>query len=242
MSFSLRDKDILKFKPTIEFVEPEQEPVTPNPIKLPEEDNTPQEVADRRNKIKKMADAVNKLASAVQNRIDDKAKNQIIRLDSNVDAQVMMSMMRTYPDADPNVITYDQYRNCKENLLEFGKKTAQKVVIDPDEVDKLRDEMLQDTFKTSAFNIGGLGTVESTDGRLRPELDPNANIIEPMDFNEFQNELLKILANALWSKFLKPNLVPVLGAAVLLLPDELIPVSEYAKAILQQLKLVGLGV
>ena len=62
----------------------------------------------------------------------------------------------------------------------------------------------------------------------RPELDERSQIIKPLDMGKFQDEMLKILVNTLWKKFILPILkpMPLVGS---LMPDELVKLSSSTK-------------
>jgi len=211
-------RDILKFRPNINFVEPDQEEGEITALPDPSD---PEEVSNERKKIKAYADALKLLAELTQGLIDDEAEGQIIELDPSVDALAIQAMRRSYPDADPNRITYEQYKLCEDSIRDHGEKIGQNAVITPDDVAKARESLLSGNVP-----IGGLGTEASKNGGLRPELDKKNQIVKPIDLDKFRDELIKVLINTLWKSFIKP-VIPLP-----FLPDELVPVSKSTKNML----------
>ena len=193
MKLDTDSRDILKFRPNINFVEPDQEE---GEIKAFPDPTPPEEIKEERKKIKAYADALRLLAELTQSLIDNEAEGQIIELDSAVDALAIQAMRRSYPDADPNRITYEQYKRCEDSIRDHGEKIGQNAVISPDDVAKAREALLSGNVP-----IGGLGTEASKNGGLRPELDKKNQIIKPIDLDKFRNELIKVLVNMLWKTF-----------------------------------------
>lgn len=209
MPLDRRSKNILNFRPNINFEEPEQQE---SPIQAVEEDSTPQEIENKRIKIKNLADSVYNLARAVQLKIDNKSKDQIIILDSGMDNAVIRALRRSYPDASNfDRITYEQYKTCRDRLRDYSSRVALRSSITQDEVNSARNQM-----KNGKFTVGGINTEESTNGGLRPELDERNRLIEPLDMEELQGELLKALFNMLWNTFIVPILkaLPFIGSAI----------------------------
>jgi hypothetical protein len=135
------DKSILAFRPKIEFVEPPLEdgeitPVSEN--KLPVE-----EVVLRNQGLRNYADAIDKLAAAIQAKADKKAKDVVIALDPNIDKDTIMAMQRRFPDANPNEITYAQYRTCKDDLRNLGRQVSEQLAVTPDKVSAERSNAIQ---------------------------------------------------------------------------------------------------
>ncbi len=229
MGLDKKSKSVLTFRPKINFIEPDQEP---SPIEAEADLPSSQNVADRRQRIKKLADAVDLLAGLTQKKIDNKAKGQIIKLDPKVDIATIQSMRRTYPDSDLNPnndftqITYQQYKRCRDNIRKYGQRVGAKAVISKDEISKAKED-----FLSGKPGMGmGIGTEKATTGGLRPELDKRSQIIEPIDIDEFQDELLKILVNFLWKNFIKP-IIPLP-----FLPDELVSTSKKSRKMVKDTK------
>lgn len=58
-----------------------------------------------------------------------------------------------------------------------------------------------DTDGTFEGDRSNKATVET--GGLRPEMDTKNEVVEPLDIDEFQNILIKILVNFIWSNFIR---------------------------------------
>ena len=219
-------RDILNFRPLIEFVEPDLEPQAPNPIPEPPPIEDDAEAAEKiRLELFNLAESVDVLAAALQARIDLRAKDMKIRLDPRVDAAPIAALKRLFPEApfqsvdtpdgpeeDGFFISYDQYKACRENIRLYADEKAKKNQIKPTDVD-LKNY------------VAGFDSPEAKDGRLRPDLIPNAQLIDPLDIGKFQNYLIRILINYIWKKFIKPTFKPIgipgLGSIADALPDEL---------------------
>jgi len=223
LKLDTNSRDILKFRPNINFVEPDQEEgeIKAQPDPIPFED-----IIDERKKIKAYADALKLLAELTQSLIDNEAEGQIIELDSGVDALTIQAMRRSYPDADPNRIIYGQYKLCEDSIRDHGYKIGQNATITPEDVAKAREALL----KNKDVPIGGLGTEASKNGGLRPELDKKNQIVKPIDLDKFKDELIKVLVNMLWKSFIKPIL------PLPFLPDELVKVSKSTKSMLSDIE------
>lgn len=249
------DRDLLTFRPDINYIEPDVQPgeITPVSEDLPQLED----VQEKRRKVMKLAHAADLLATFMQARADEKAQDMVIKLDPKADATVIQSMLRRFPGADPNRITYPQYRACKDSMREIGKQIARKANITPDQINEVRedavnmlgggtvrggqenietgtddlelrtgtlDELLDNTIpgkkqgkrrssggvpgsskpqaSGAGLEIGGFGTDNAKTGGLRPELDTNMQIIEPLDLGEIQYSLICILVNYIWKNFI----------------------------------------
>ena len=215
MDIDNKSKDVLTFRPKIDFVEPDQEPATPHPKEVIPDDPTIKDIDLRRDRIKALADAVALLAQLVQTEIDTRAEAVVVRLDQNIDAATIQAVARMYPGADSGQITYDQFRQCEENLREYGKEVGKQALIDKDDI----------------LNAD----INKIDDGLRPELDKRGQIIKPINMAKFQDEMLKILMNTLWKKFILPILkpIPLVGSA---LPEQLVPVSSSTRKMQQNIE------
>lgn len=220
------DRGILEFRPEIQFVEPDAEPATPNPVPVPVERLQLEDVEAERERIKKIAKAVNALAVATQARLDERAKDMKIKLDLNADQDVIQAMRRRYPNDDPTEITYQQYRNCRNNIRNKGVEIAGQATTTPDLVAAARDAALA-AGPNAGTQLGGYGTEEAATGQLRPELNTRATIIPPLNVEEFQIDMICILVNFIWKIFIKPIFKPIaipppFGPSLAdLLPDQL---------------------
>jgi hypothetical protein len=208
-------RDILEFRPQIEFVEPEVQPGPIQPIAAPEK---LEDVLQKADETRKLAKAVDTLAAALQAKADLRAKDMIIKLDPRVDAPVIAAMKRAHPGADPTIITYPQYAACKENQLQKGLDLAKQGLIDPEDIEKARAS-LGTGADINGFDAG-FNSEEARTGGFRPERNEQNQIIAPLDMEETQDTLMKILVNFLWKNFIKP-VIPV-PPGVPALPDELV--------------------
>ena len=237
---SRKSRNVLNFRPNIAFIEPDQQEV---PIQAPPEGLQPQDALAKIQRIQKLADAVNVLAAAVQAKVDAKARNIKIKLDPIVDAQAIAAMNRMFLDEDESTedgifISYDQYRQCKDNIRNYADEIALKTRVTPEEIAAAKLELDSGTTK-----IGGIGTPEAANGGLRPELEPKATIIEPIDIGKFQNYLIRILVNYIWKNFI----LKVLKAAIPLgggnlLPKELAKIPKNFKKQILEIKKQGVEV
>jgi len=194
-------RELLAYRPDIKFIEPEVMPGEIEPIEVPVQ---LEEIEIERQKVRQLAKAVNVLATAIQARADERAKGMVIELDPKVDAQAVAAMRRKFPDDDPTKITFEQYRSCKEDMRKRGEEIGKQASISPEQVDRATEP--------DATNV-------------RPELDKNSQIIEPLDIPKFQDIVTKILANDLWEKFILDALKPIPGAKSVL-PDKLCEVPK----------------
>lgn len=247
---SNNDRDILSFRPDIQFIEPEIE----DPIIDPLTEDRPQieEVEDNIKRIRNFADAVDTLAAAVQARADDKAKNMKVCLDPKVDAAIIQALRRRFGNDAVPCITYEQYRECKDLLRQYALNLGDNMLSTPDKVNNARDQaantlsgnnsiLNDDGGRTttpagtaSGLKLGGLNTPGARTGGLRPELDTNTQVIPPIDVDEFQINMICILVNYIWQKFIKPILdlvfIPVANVTLgLLMPEELCDEGDVAK-------------
>lgn len=149
-----QSRSILSYRPNISFVEPEQQPGFIEPI---EEPIQTEEVQDVRDKVKRLAKAVNQLAASIQAKADIKSKNMTIKLDPIVDASVVASMKRMYghEKIDPYQITYAQYKKCKERLREKGEELGKRMIVSPEDLQKVKDSVTKPTssFEGRAFKL-----------------------------------------------------------------------------------------
>lgn len=209
-------RDILEFRPNIEFVEPE---VQEGPIIPVSEPTNLQNVVKEADETRKLAKAVDTLAAALQAKADLRAKDMVVNLDPKVDAPTISSMRRLHPGADPTKITYPQYAQCKENQRKKGLDLGKQGLVTPEQVEKARAALDGTTGFDAGFNSEAAKT-----GGFRPEVNPDNQIIEPIEMEEFQDNLLRMLVNFLWKSFIKP-VIPI-PPGVPALPEEIAPVPE----------------
>lgn len=214
-----KSRDILSFRPNIIFVEPDSEPGSINPVS--DERLTFEDLQKSRDRIKQFAKAINVMAAAIQARADERAKGMVIKLDPDVDQDAIQAMRRKFPDKDPTIIPYNIYRSVKNDIRNKGIEIGRQGIIQPEEVQKARDEL---NASGSHFIPGGFGTDLANNGGLRPELDSRVQIIPPINIEQMQIDLICILVNFIWKNFVKPTMsglpFPV-GGAMQALPDKL---------------------
>lgn len=198
---------ILSYRPNINYVEPEATEPVIDPITLDEPNID--EVTKEIEAIKALADNVGVLATAVQAVIDARCKNVAVKLDPRVDFATIQAMRRLYPDSDPYLITYDQYRKCKENLYNAGLDIAKQTTITTDQVNKEIDRATQSATGSnsnnasgSLANFGGWGDPDAKIGGLR--IGDFGKIIDGIDMEEMQFDLIKILVNYIWKEWIRP--------------------------------------
>jgi hypothetical protein len=116
-------RNILEFRPDIDFVEPEVEPAVPRPVPEPLQ---PEEILEDIRKTKALAKAVSTLAATVQARADVKAQNMVISLDPKVDAPTIAAMKRMFPDDNPTEEVQDAKENARNMFtdIEAAKQTG----------------------------------------------------------------------------------------------------------------------
>jgi hypothetical protein len=228
-------REILEFRPDIEFVEP---PIGPGVITAAPPAASVEEVEAAVDRVTKLAQAVNALAAATQAKADIRAQDMVIRLDPAADARTIAAMKRVYPGADPFQITYDQYRHCKDNQRLKGEDIARKALISPEEIGDARKTVRAEQNRGNirgATSTAGYGTEAARTGGLRPELNPRINMLEPLDIEEFQDVLIRILVNFIWANFIKPSIQTAAAASLVggpvagiieAVPDEIAPLPE----------------
>lgn len=198
-----KSKNILEFRPQIAFVEPEVQPGVIDPIV--EDQPQLEDVQVEVDELKRLADAVNVLAVAVQSRVDDIAADVKMAVTEEDDI-VEQAMTRMFPDDDPTVITYKQYKHCKDRILQEGLDVADQMSISPEDIDALRGpaaKALANETSNTVTQMGGFGTAEAADGRLRPEVQKKGMVIKSLKYKKLKAKLLCMLANAIWKKFIR---------------------------------------
>ncbi len=226
-------RSILNFRPVIDFVEPEVEAATPNPITVPpiiDEEEVAEQV---RLELFNLAESVDVLATALQARIDLKAKDMLIKLDPIVDDTTIAAINRAYPDHEADDgITYEMYQQCRENIRAYADAQANK--------NDLTEEEVAGAAADPEGIAGIFNSPDAKNGKMRPELSKKAKVIEEIDMKKFQISLLKILANFLWQMFvIKAFDIRIAGVGVKgLLPENLpgAKLNKTEKKVLKKLK------
>lgn len=210
------DKGVLEYRPNIYFTEPEQQPGEIEGLNFLQTED----IEDARDRIKKLAQAINTLATAVQARVDQRADDMVIELDPDVDADAIHAMLRRFPGQDPRKITYRQYRECKNGILAKGEEIGKQALISPEQVQDARDRLGlgRNLYVPGGFDVDGLDN-----GSLRPELNKSAYILPPLNIDRVQVDLICILVNYIWKEYIKELLgkLPIVGAAAIALPDKI---------------------
>ena len=211
-------RSILEYIPNIGYVEPDV--IT----EIPESFFTEEAVIE--NKVKKaksvqlLAQNVEAIAEGLQEEADNLAAGFEINLKSGTsDSSIILAMKRHYPNDNSKKITYEQYKRCKDVLREVANNVS----------DKVLDGLSHDALERELNIAKGGNTDEfldliSPEETNRPEEDPVSEILEPLDSEEFQDLIMKHLANALWSSFIKPVVQTVLPGIPL--PDEIASLPE----------------
>jgi len=209
------DKSILGYKPEINFVEPEFEGEVVRGLAPKILDSA--DIEAKWDTLDKKAQAGKLLAEAFQGMVDQKVGDFSIALDPIIDSGIKQSIRRRFPGADDSEITFSQYRECREAMRERGLQNANGLVPNLEEVKNIRlnpDQSVPIDFDSA----------EARKGLLRPELQKEGQIIEPLDIEgKFLPMILCQLANILWQKFVKPFLPPPLNW---ILPDEICKIGD----------------
>ena len=225
-----KSRSILEYTPDIEYVEPdviseEHEGLYEDPVDPDNTDNFAKAKA-----VQQLAKNVEKIAESVQEEADELAAGFCVDLNTNTDYPAIMSMRRHFPNDSPSKICYHQYKACKEELRKMANGVSDKVLdsLSEESVDK---EMtaLNNAFGSSGGGAGGSNLAPLLDlvgpkKTNRPEEDKSTQLIEPIDLAEFQDSILRHLANLLWKNFIKP-VIP-LPPGVSFLPDEIAPLPK----------------
>jgi len=184
----INSQEILERRPCVAYIEP--------PVITPPSVAIEPVVVQNVNKVLQLAQAVNVLAEAVQARVDLRAGGMAIKTD---DPSVIAAMRRLHPNTNPTVITYDQYKQCKDNLRNRGENIGNNLFVSPG-IDNTSDPK-------AAQNAGGYGTDAAANGGLKPESDPSMQVVEALDIGKFVLRKLEELMNKLWKYFLRPALI-----------------------------------
>lgn len=178
-----QERDVLTYRPNIQYEEPDVELFTDEP--LDEQINTLEDARQATNDLSKSYSAVEKLAELAQKRVDDRVGNYVVNLDPKADALTIAAIKRAFPEAaDPTKISFEMYKQClsRANVPALPEITT---------ADLLAAK--KDPLKT---DFSGYGMPA---GMNRPEITNPAKIVEPLDMEEFQQDLLKQLFELLQS-------------------------------------------
>ena len=206
------DRSILNFRPQIDYVEPEFE--GPMPAGRAPVGREISDITEGWDKLDRVAKATALLAQAVQIQIDNRVGDFYISLDPNQDRHVIDALRRRFPESDPSRISYDQYKECRENLAERGQEFAANAMPTLDAIKGVRKNPLNEEAAVG-FD---LASAEARAGLLRPDLISDNMPVQPLNMDDVQQSLLLSLMNKLWEEFLYPplSLLPIIGQ---LLPE-----------------------
>lgn len=170
------DDFILNYRPTIEFVEPAQEPLFEDfipPIEEPTIDSFRQRTED----LIKSYQAIQQLAEQAQKRIDNRVVADggfDMKLDPVTDAHVISAIKRCMPNSkDPTTITFQDY---KDALACLAAQT-------PDLPLPTQKDIQDAKSDPTRTNFGGLN---NKGGQNRPEVNSAASTVKPLDLSAFQ--------------------------------------------------------
>lgn len=171
---------ILNYKPSLNYVEPEQEPWEP-PLTTEPEDETIDSLRDRTAKLIAGLDSVVKLADLAQKRIDNRvasAGGVTIKLDPIRDSFVIAAMKRQFPEKeDPSEITHDEYKVALDRINQSSSSATQQQITAQDLKDAQADPTRTD--------FGGL---DNQAGENRTEISSPFDSVRPVDLDDFQKK------------------------------------------------------
>lgn len=171
-------RDVVNFRPRIEFIEPEQ---IDEEVAAEEAPPTVDEVkSDIQNVIDEYA-KIEALADVAQERLDDRAEGFEINLDPIVDSHIIDAMRRSFPDKDPTKISFDDYKKSLQCINLHSENKVQ--TVDPAEQFRALGDL-------NRINFGGLG---KPNGLNRPDLDSASSPVDPINIPVFQAEQIAAL-------------------------------------------------
>jgi hypothetical protein len=196
--FSSKQRNILNFRPNIHFVEPQQ--IEDNKLPFTEQTTSIDQIKQDVNDLIAEYGNLQVKADDLQTIIDSKSSTVEIKLDDNLDAAVLAALRRHFKDPNKSTITYNDYISCLKIINDAGIANATNV----DQNDVLSS--------ASDPNRIVFGTLNIDSGLARPELASHAQVIPPLDMNNFQVEQLEQLFESLVPKItgLVTKLVPEL--------------------------------
>lgn len=171
-------RDILNFRPVINFVEPDQVEQEPLEREQPVTLNAIQSDTD---KLLSDYTIIQNLADVAQKRIDDRSKDLKIKLDPTTDAHIIAAVQRHFNDPNKTDITYADYKECLSHINDQANFST----VDPNDIDSASQDPFRINFGPFASNSG------------RPELESNVQSIQPIDLNNFQIQQLEKLLELL---------------------------------------------
>ncbi len=208
-----QSRSLLEYRPDISFIQPEVTSTEPTPVDHSELESSLDGVT-RLKHTQQFARNAAALGKQVQEEVDRLCKDFEITLDTQVDANCIRALQRHYPGSNPTKVTYEQYRQCKEHQKEIMENTPDKILkpLKASEIEKAK----------KALKEGNISDLLTFSGR--PDIDPDHQIVPPLDIDAVQDTALRALANMLWKNFVKP-VIP-LPPGISFLPDEIAPMPE----------------
>lgn len=171
-------RNILDFRPHIDFVEPDQI----EEISVPRE--APATIASVKSDTDDLINnyqVISDLANAAQVKIDNRSKDLVIKLDPQLDAHIVAAVQRHFNDPNKTTITYNDYKECLSHI----NSQANFSIVDQGEI----EQSSQDPFRTDFGMFGN--------GSPRPELQDITQSVKPIDLKNFQLEQLEKLLELL---------------------------------------------
>jgi hypothetical protein len=166
-----REREILNYKPTIEYEEPPgEEDGFPTPTDNSDAEDTRKRVVS----AIKSYEAIGQLAENIQGAVDQKVSTFEVQLNPSVDAHVIDAIKRCYPEnKDPTKITYAMYKQC---LARLGARGSNLPEVSKEDLAAAKSN----PYKT---DFGGM---QASPGDNRPEVASPANSVQPIDLKLFQ--------------------------------------------------------
>jgi hypothetical protein len=209
---SSTDRGTIEYRPNINFVEPRADDDPIEGLKGPDMDI--EAANEQLDKLDRLALAGDLLADALQARVDGKVGDFTVKLDKDIDKPVIDALRRKF-GAGPPEITFQQYRECRENMRQFGIDKANQ--LDPSD-DDIKDGR---TDPQSPLPLD-VNSADAKGGLLRPEVQPKIQVIPPVDIDEFTEDMECLLMNILWQRFIRPILKIVIPPPFgFLLPEDI---------------------
>lgn len=171
-------RDILNFRPVINFIEPDQ--IEPEELQR-EQPTTLSSIQSDTDKLISDYGIIQNLADAAQSKIDTRSKDLKITLDPIADAHIIAAVQRHFDDPNKTDITYDDYKECLGHI----NSQANFSTIDQNDVISASQDQFRTDFGPYATDTG------------RPELQPNVQSIQPLDLSNFQIQQLEKLLELL---------------------------------------------
>jgi len=175
-------RNTLTYRPKIEFVEPRQILVDQNPkVAIEPEPN----LLDRRLQTEEVIEQykrVEELSDLAQKRIDDRARKMQVCLDPLADGDVIAALRRHFGGDVAPCITYEQYRQCLDEVARRGQEHAKNLHVTEDII----NVALSNRFRT---DFGGLS---ASNGNMLPTIQFGSPV-QPIDFIKFQKDAVQNL-------------------------------------------------